>query len=65
MPIQPCPECHTPAPRLLEALSNDAHVNYYRCQQCGHVWTLPKGEIDAVPTAITYTGRDQHDESLV
>ena len=65
MPIQPCPECRTLAARLLEAVSNDAHVNYYRCEKCGHVFTLPKGEVGAVPTAITHTETDQHDDSLV
>ncbi len=63
MSIQPCPQCRMPAPRLLETVSNDAQVNYYRCQVCGHVWTLPKGEMDAVPTAITHR-KDDEDNSV-
>ena len=54
MPIQPCIECQSLAIRWLDALSKDAHVNYYRCERCGHVWTLPKGETDVVPVAVTH-----------
>jgi len=36
-------------------VSRDAQVNYYRCERCGHVWTLPKGETDVVATGITPT----------
>ena len=56
MPIQPCPECQTRAVRWLEASSQEAHVNYYRCEQCGHVWTLSKLQTDAKPNAITRRG---------
>ncbi len=43
MPIQPCPKCQRPTARLLTGVSHQADVNYYRCEPCGHVWTLPKG----------------------
>ena len=41
VPIQQCPACGRPTPRLLERLSIDSFVNYYRCE-CGHVWTTSK-----------------------
>src|SRR5262245_2454621 len=40
MPIQPCPACGRPTPRLLEEVSRHAIVKYYRCDSCGHVWTV-------------------------
>ncbi|MEP7305976.1 MAG: hypothetical protein ABJA98_10705 [Acidobacteriota bacterium] len=52
--IQPCAECRSLAIRWLDSRSQDAHVNYYRCERCGHVWTLPKGETDLLPTNITH-----------
>jgi hypothetical protein len=42
MPVQPCPRCGQSVPRWLEASSRDAWVNYYRCDQCGHVWAVAK-----------------------
>jgi transposase-like protein len=42
MPNQPCPHCSADTPRLVEAPSQVASVNYYRCPQCGHVWTVAK-----------------------
>ncbi|MGH9423111.1 MAG: hypothetical protein ACRD3J_24250 [Thermoanaerobaculia bacterium] len=33
------PRCQDPHPRLLEASSDLAPVNYYRCERCGLVWT--------------------------
>ena len=59
MPIRPCPECDKLTIRWLEASSRDAHVNYYRCDGCGHVWTLPKSQPDAAPTAVTRTDNPQ------
>ncbi len=42
MPIRPCPNCTHDTPRWLDVTSQTALVNYYRCDQCGTVWTLPK-----------------------
>lgn len=42
MPVQPCPGCGTETPRKLDAASQQARVNYYRCPTCGHVWTTTK-----------------------
>jgi len=53
MLTQPCLACQSPAVRWLESLSEDAYVNYFRCEKCGHVWAMPKGQTDAVPTVIT------------
>ena len=36
-----CPECHADG-RYLPGISADAYVDYYRCDKCGHVWTMPK-----------------------
>jgi len=52
--IQPCAECRSLAIRWLDSTSQGALLNYYRCEKCGHVWTLPKGESDVAPTAITH-----------
>ena len=42
MSIRPCPKCQHDTPRLLEAASTDAAVNFYRCTRCGHVWNVSK-----------------------
>ena len=44
MPTQPCPACHGPTTRRLDGASEDAYVNYYRCERCGHVWTTSKDD---------------------
>jgi uncharacterized Zn finger protein len=46
MPSRPCPICTTETVRLLDVASEDAYVNYYRCLNCGHVWTVPKSNPD-------------------
>jgi hypothetical protein len=50
MPTLICPRCHTETARSLEYPSQFAHVNYYRCANCAHVWTTPKDD----PTRITH-----------
>ena len=37
-----CPQCHATDARLLAFNSALAHVNYFRCPKCGHVWNEPK-----------------------
>ena len=56
----PCPTCQTqtvpwlePEVRLLENTSKDALVNYYRCDVCWCVWTVPKSDPDAAPKILT------------
>ena len=51
----PCPVCERSA-RWLDAASQDAHVDYYRCDGCGHVWNVPKGQPDA-PRKTVVQGR--------
>jgi hypothetical protein len=53
MPHQPCPVCRRDAPRWLESSSKEASVNYYRCDECGSVWTVPKTDPAALPQLIT------------
>ena len=36
-----CPTC-AKAGRHLSESSENAHVDYYRCDACGHVWTISK-----------------------
>jgi hypothetical protein len=50
MPIRPCPACSTPSPRHMEGISATAVVNYYRCPECFHIWTVDKLD----PTKITH-----------
>jgi hypothetical protein len=37
-----CPTCSGYFGRWLRASSEMADVHYYRCDQCGGVWTVPK-----------------------
>ena len=52
MPHRICPECKRSG-RLLEAASQYAWVNYYRCDVCGHVWTYDKNDLNAPPRDVT------------
>ena len=42
MPSTVCPICQHLGPSLLPTLSREAHVDYFRCEECGHVWTVSK-----------------------
>ena len=42
MPDRPCPNCQASCTDCLEACSSDLYVDYYRCDVCGHVWTIAK-----------------------
>jgi len=48
-----CHDCGG-ASRLLKACSQDAIVNYFRCDTCGNVWTCGKGGSSGVVTRVTY-----------
>lgn len=37
----PCPSCSRPA-NLVNAVSTDRWVDFYRCEACRHVWTTNK-----------------------
>jgi hypothetical protein len=38
-----CPKCAQPG-TYLKGLSQASPVDYYRCDDCKHVWTVPKDE---------------------
>ncbi len=40
-PLIPCPKCEQPG-TYLRVLSQSSYVDYYRCDDCEHVWTVPK-----------------------
>ena len=56
MSVRPCPHCRNSAPRLLDHSSADAFVWYFRCEACGHVFTVGRDKPDA-PTRTVVAGR--------
>ena len=56
-----CPNCQIQG-RLLEGPSQDAFVEYYRCDECGHVWTHQKDHPQSPASAITIKLRQKHGE---
>ena len=50
MPVQPCPACGATTPRHLHETSYMAHVNYYVCQTCHHIWTVDEQD----PSKVTH-----------
>jgi uncharacterized Zn finger protein len=58
MPIRPCPQCKAQTPRLLDKTSDGASVWYYRCEKCGHVWTVPKWDPDGPISHVTITPKE-------
>jgi hypothetical protein len=53
MPTLGCPDCGQPTTRYLLTPSDIAIVNYYRCDDCGHMFSLPKYDPDAPPRHLT------------
>ena len=48
-----CPCGHPGPATYLEWTSSIAHVDYYRCDECGHVWTVQRPLADrTIPTPI-------------
>jgi hypothetical protein len=47
-----CPRCYSPG-RFLEGASKETHVDYYRCDTCGHVWRYDKENPSASPVDVT------------
>jgi len=43
VPATLCPKCRRTG-RHLAASSSDAVVDYYRCESCGHVWSIDKSQ---------------------
>jgi DNA-directed RNA polymerase subunit RPC12/RpoP len=42
LPTLTCPACSRLTPRRLDETSKDAYADYYRCEACGHVWSVNK-----------------------
>jgi len=49
-----CPNCDHPTPRWLGGPSQDASVDYYRCDVCGHVWNVPTHQPDADAATVSH-----------
>jgi hypothetical protein len=47
-PFAQCPTCSGYFGRWLKVSSEMAEVNYYRCDRCSQVWTVPKGRAEGV-----------------
>ena len=55
MPSVPCPNCTAVTSRWLFEMSAAAKMNWYRCEDCGHVWTTNKktNEVSGHVTPLT------------
>jgi hypothetical protein len=53
MPNVDCPHCRSSQVRWLPETSQLAVVNYYRCDECGHVWCVSKEQPDGPPIDVT------------
>ncbi len=50
----PCARCDGSNTHRLVGLSSAARGDYFHCKDCGHVWTLPQGQLNARPHSITF-----------
>ena len=48
-----CPKCQSDNPRFLAGASHEAMVSFYRCDKCGHVWTVSKQDPDGPIRDVT------------
>ena len=55
VPHRLCPLCRKPG-RLLPDSSHDAVVEYYRCDDCNHVWSHQKDVPESPPKQVTVKG---------
>ena len=62
MPHRLCSICQVQG-RLLEHTSQDALVEYYRCDECGHIWTHEKANPNSPPKAVTVKAEKPHQSS--
>ena len=53
LPARLCPECQRVTLRHLPASSEGAKVDYYRCDDCGHVWSVRKSRPNLPPAPVT------------
>jgi len=52
LPMSPCPQCRQQTVQALEGINAYAHVSYYRCRTCGHVWAIDRRH-PALPIHVT------------
>ena len=52
--VRSCPLCARPG-RPLTSVSKDSVVDYYRCDECHHVWHHRKDEPNAPAVNVTTT----------
>ena len=64
MPNGPCPHCGAERPRLLQAVSRIAFVNYYRCPECQQVWTVTKNGSGRILDYVTKLARCTDGEAV-
>jgi hypothetical protein len=60
MPHVHCSECGSPHAQWLADPSRYAVVNYYRCDDCHHVWNVRKDEPGGAPKSVTQPAEKQH-----
>jgi hypothetical protein len=53
VPVIRCPSCSSHTLRFLPETSKLAKRDYYRCDTCSYVWTVPKFRLDAWRTSET------------
>ena len=52
MLVRPCPHCRNPAAQLLDHSSAHAHVWYFRCSACGHVFAVHRNNPSGTPWTV-------------
>jgi len=48
MPVTHCPRCTSTGIRKLEVLGAFNDADYYRCDQCAHIWTVDRVSGDII-----------------
>lgn len=49
----PCPVCGRSSNRMESLSKASAYIDYYRCEECRHIWTVPKGECEPADDVTT------------
>ena len=52
-----CAACTSSDTTLLESISLTSWCWYFRCEMCGHYWTLPKTEAEQMAIAPSLRAR--------
>jgi uncharacterized Zn finger protein len=50
--VSKCAACRSANTKVLESISTPSWSWYFRCEECGHVWTTPKTEAEKLALAI-------------